>query len=307
MSDSKHSNHRHYDAMSTNSSAQHKILVIVESSLISSEAPREITTLQGCHLSFIRSIGSVTSLSVTLMKNLRESSTATIPQIVLVPGSKDLSTRNLALISADLQYLRQHQKQASQLLADRFIQPLSRMVLHLNLLGSTIWIAYPTTCPAFMRKPFPIPHIIHQANILVQQAITKINSSQKLPNLPATNNLQTTMITVFGKSRKVQRPICTSKSSFLADGKRLTNQARSLIYRRICQEAHEVCQHAQLQTFPQKRSKLSTKCQSHPQVIPQKRSKVHHKQYSRSSKNLNRNKAYTNLRPHYQSRIVVVD
>ena len=110
MSDSKHSKHRHYDAMSTNSSAQHKILVIVESSLISSEAPREITTRQGCHLSFIRSIGSVTSLSVTLMKNLRESSTAFIPQIVLVPGSKDLSTRNLALISADLQYLRQHQK-----------------------------------------------------------------------------------------------------------------------------------------------------------------------------------------------------
>ena len=293
--------------MSTNSSAQHKILVIVESSLISSEVPREITTLQGCHLSFIRSIGSVTSLSVTLMKNLRESSTTTIPQIVLVPGSKDLSTRNLALISADLQYLRQHQKQASQLLADRFIQPLSRMVLHLNLLGSTIWIAYPTTCPAFMKKPFPIPHIIHQANILVQQAITKINSSQKLPNLLATNNLQTTMITVFGKSRKVQRPICTSKSSFLADGKRLTNQARSLIYRRICQEAHEVCQHAQLQTFPQKRSKLTTRRQSHPQVIPQKRLKVHCKQYSRSSKSLNRSKAYTNQRQHYQSRIVVVD
>ena len=306
MSDSKHSKQR-YDAMSTNSSAQHKILVIVESSLISSEAPREITTLQGCHLSFIRSTGSVTSLSVTLMKNLRESSTATIPQIVLVPGSKDLSTRNLALISADLQYLRQHQKQASQLLADRFIQPLSRMVLHLNLLGSTIWIAYPTTCPAFMKKPFPIPHIIHQANVLVQQAITKINSSQKLPHLPATNNLQTTMVTVFGKSRKIQRPICTSKSSFLADGKRLTNQARSLIYRRICQEAHEVCQHAQLQTFPQKRSKLTTRRQSHPQVIPQKRLKVHCKQYSRSSKSLNRSKAYTNQRQHYQSRIVVVD
>ena len=306
MSDSKHSK-QHYDVMSTNSSAQHKILIIVESSLISSEAPREITTRQGCHLSFIRSIGSVISLSVTLMKNLRESSTAFMPQIVLVPGSKDLSTRNLALISADLQYLRQHQKQASQLLADRFIQPLSRMVLHLNLLGSTIWIAYPTTCPAFMRKPFPIPHIIHQANILVQQAITKINSSQKLPNLLATNNLQTTMITVFGKSRKVQRPICTSKSSFLADGKRLTNQARSLIYRRICQEAHEVCQHAQLQTFPQKRSKLTTRRQSHPQVIPQKRLKVHCKQYSRSSKSLNRSKAYTNQRQHYQSRIVVVD
>ena len=219
------------------SDASHpQVIVAVESSLVPSSVTRRSFTRDGQKVMMICTPGSVISLSTSLIRSIRLSQAAVPSSIMLIPGHQDLSPRNLAIISTDLSFLRSNQDLASRKLAQRILKPLTQVISYLNRLGVVTWCSNPPTCPAYLKKPYPIPHILYQANLIVCEAISKINSSQKLPHLNITSGLHALMTTVLGKSRRIKRPVCANPSKYLPDGHRLTNKVKADILRRIHQK-----------------------------------------------------------------------
>ena len=233
---------------------QHTI-VAVESSLISAPMAKLTTTRRGHHMSTLRVTGSLTSLSIAIIRNIQSTADRPPPPVMIIPGYHDLSPRNLSLISTDLQFLRDNQHEASRQLAERFLKPLHQIASHLSQLGVIIWCSFPPSCPNYMQKPYPIPHIIHNANAIVHREISKLNSHQKLPHLNVTDGLHTVMTRFLGRSRATRRPACQNASRYLPDGRRFTTKIRSSVFAKIC---HNICNIHQ-GIIPQKSRRQVTK------------------------------------------------
>ena len=263
----------HYSKLSS----RHPLTIVaVDSALISSQMSNLPTTLRR-QITMLRTTGTLTSLAVTTIRNIRLTTGKPIAPVMIIPGYQDLSPRNLALFSTDLQFLRNNQQKASIQLADRLLKPLHKLTYELNQAGTIVWCSMPPSCPDYLKKPYPIPHIIHHANIIAHRAISKLNAAQKLPHLNVTDGLHTVMISVIGRFRATKRPACQNSSRYLTDGRRFTTKTRSNVFAKICHNIGKIHQGVT------------------PHKIRKQASKSKIKQSSKSSRSLPRSKSYRKM------------
>ena len=231
-------------------SSSRQVVTIIDNTLIPAEVANSRLMRNGSTLSIIRASGSISAMGIKLVQALGSLKDAdpSYPPVIMVPGYADISPRNLFLIASNLDFIATNQDEIAQTLAQRFTSALRKIVTHMNLLGTVVWISPPPSCPAYLDKPHPIPAVLHQANLIVQRAIRNLNFSQHLPEqLLITTGLYTTMIKTLqpvGDTLALkQAKIVMQCQNFLPNRRYINARAKTRVYIKLSQAAREIHMH----------------------------------------------------------------